>query len=437
MTGRKQLHIGLSLSATWLRGAGWRQPGSRVEELFSSGFYTEMARKAEEAKLDFVFRADSLFVDAARLGADPGFSGPDPTILLASIASRTSHIGLVSTASTTFNAPYVIARQLQSLNWASDGRAGWNVVTALDGERNFGVDTMPDADWRYERAGEFVEIVRRLWASYPADALVMDRKAGRFADTERIAPIHFKGRHFSVEGPLTLPGHPAGRIPLFQAGASNTGREFAASIADAIFAATPAMEAAIELRADLRSRAERLGRAPDAIRLLPGLSLALAPTRKQAYELFREVLQPRDRERAHAFLETVLGIDTRELPQDEPIPLDLLSGVQPGVRSRTHAEMVYRIVTEERPTVTDLVSRPEATGSAHWQIVGAPEDAAREIRAWHDAGAMDGFIALPVQSLDSLDLTVRELVPMLAEMGLFRTEYWGATLADHLGLTDR
>lgn len=434
MSIREKLHIGLSLSPTWLRGEAWRRPDSRVEEMFESAFYAELAQKAEAAHLDFVFRADSLFVDPEGLATAPGFSAPDPTVLLASIAAATSRIGLVTTASTTFNAPYAVARQIQSLNWTSKGRAGWNIVTALDGERNFGLSSMPDAEWRYERAREFTSIVLDLWSGYPADALLLDREAGRFADTARVRRTDHRGPHFSVEGPLTLPAHPTGRIPLFQAGASSSGRDFAASTADAIFAATPDRGAAIALRADLRERAVRFGRPADAIRVMPGLALVLASTLEEARDIHAEFQKPRDRERAYAFAETALGTDIRTLPHDRPVPLELVGPIAPDARSRTHAELLRRIVLEERPAICDLLRRPEITGSAHWQIVGTPDMAVDEIRAWQKAGALDGLIALPGQTLRSLDLFLDEVVPRLAEKGAFRAAYDSDTLAGHLGI---
>lgn len=434
MSIREKLHIGLSLSPTWLRGEAWRRPDSRVEHMFDSAFYTELALKAEAAHLDFVFRADSLYVDPEGLGTAPGFSAPDPTVLLASIAQATRHIGLVTTASTTFNTPYTVARQVQSLNWASKGRAGWNIVTALDGERNFGLASMPDAEWRYERAREFVDIVRDLWSGYPAEALVMDRETGRFADTSRIRRTAHQGQHFSVEGPLTLPAHPSGHLPLFQAGASPTGRDFAARYADAIFAAVPSMDAAISLRTDLRQRAQNLGRSPDAIRVLPGLGLVLAPTVAEARDIHAQFHKLQDRERAYAFAQTALGLDIRELPHNRPVPVDLIGPIAPDARSRTHAELLRRIVIDEQPIITDLLKRPEITGSAHWQVVGTPDMAAETIAQWQRAGALDGVIALPGQTLQSVHLFVDEVVPRLKDQGVFRTAYERETLAGHLGV---
>ncbi|MCL2894373.1 NtaA/DmoA family FMN-dependent monooxygenase [Brenneria tiliae] len=366
MKANRQLCIGLSIAVTWLSGNGWRRADSRVEEIYSADFYLDLARRAENAKLDFLFRPDVMFIDPLRAAQSPSFSSLDPTVLLAAIAGETRRIGLVSTASTTFLPPYLVARQLQSLNWISQGRAGWNVVTALDGNRNFGLDRMSAADERYEKALEFTEVVRRLWQSYPHGALTLDRQKGEYARADRLRPINHRGRFFSVQGPLNVPDPGCGAIPLFQAGASDRGRDFAARIADGVFAATPDIAAGVELRRDLRRRARAHGRHPDAIRLLPGLSLYLGKTRREARELYRE--------------------------------------------------------TQANQT------------TAHWLVVGTVEDALNDIAARAAAGAADGFIALPGGSPASLDLLFDELIPRLAERGLFRRDYSGNTLRQHLGM---
>jgi FMN-dependent oxidoreductase (nitrilotriacetate monooxygenase family) len=429
----RQLHIGLSLSPTWLRGEAWRRPDSHVEDLLDIDFQIKLAQQAERAKLDFIFKPDSLFIDAAGLGTSPGMTSLDPIVMLAAIAQATSHIGLVATASTTFNPPYILARQIQSLHWLSKGRAGWNIVTSLDGERNFGTDTMPSAEWRYERAAEFTDLVRKLWDSYPADALVLDRQTGQFADNSRIGPVHHRGAHFSVDGPMTMPGHPAGAPVLFQAGASPTGREFAASIANGIFASTPDIETSSELRSDLQHRAIAAGRAKDAVKIMPGFGFTLARTRSEARDIAHAFQSQQDIERRYRFIEDSLGVDLRPLPHDAQIPAGLVTTIRPGARSHTHAQLLLRLIRTENPFIKDLLERPETSGSGHWSVIGTPEDAATAIAEWFEAGAMDGIIALP-GSLSSLDLFYEEVVPALVERGLFRQSYSGATLASHMDI---
>lgn len=428
----KKLHIGMSLAPTWLNGEAWRRPDSGVEHLYSSEFYIDLARQAEAAKLDFVFRPDALFLNAAAVEDGPGFASLDPTILLASIARETSRIGLLSTVSTTFYPPYVVARQIQSLNWISNGRAGWNIVTALDGNENFGLASMPSAPERYERAAEFIEVVRLLWASYPHAALKLDRESARYADPSFVQPINHRGTHFSVKGPLNLPACGEKPIPLIQAGASPAGRHFAASVADAVFVSAPDMEAGIEQRKDFRRRAETHGRKADDIRILPGLSLYLAPSREEARDLFAKTHARMDNARKIASIREMTDLDLSEWPNDRPIRPADLPPPPLKVRSRTHSDLLRRVISREALTVGELLMRPEVIGSAHWQVIGTVDDALEQIKDWAASGAMDGFIAVPGGAVSSMQLVLGELVPRLVGEGLFREEYSGATFADHL-----
>lgn len=433
----KPLCIGLSLAVTWLMGNGWRRADSRVEDIYDIGFYAALARRAEAACLDFLFRPDALFLDSQALAQSPGFSSLDPAVLVAALAGETHRIGLVSTAATTFNPPYVVARQLQSLNWMSRGRVGWNVVTALDGNLNFGAAAMPSSAERYRKAHEFVQVVRGLWHSYPRTALRCEREGGVYADPDSVRPLDFDGEFFSVQGPLNLPDPGHGDMPLFQAGASPWGRDFAACIADAVFAATPDLASGQELRQDLRGRALAYGRPADAIRVLPGLSLFLAPTVSQARELYAQTHLAEDMQRKYARVRQLLGVDLSVLDPEQPLQLAMLPAGQaaPG-QGQTHALLMRRLIEREAPSVREFMSRPEVAGSAHWQCVGTPQDAVRAIRERVQAGAADGFIALPGGGWQSLDLFLEEVVPALACAGLFRSQYTGATLRAHLGMPD-
>lgn len=426
------MHIGLSLAPTWLSGDAWRRPDSDIEQIFSSHYYVDIARRAEQAKLDFVFRPDTLFLDAQALPRGPGFSSLDPTILLASIARETTHIGLLTTVSTTFMPPYVIARQIQSLHRLSLGRAGWNIVTALDGNENFGLPNMPSSDDRYARARECTAIVRQLWASYPASAIKIDRQTGVYADPTMVRPIAHQSQQLRVKGPLNIPAWPGAPIPLIQAGASAIGRDFAASIADAVFASTPDIESARELRQDLHRRATGHGRDAADVRVLPGLSLFLAETRDEAADLFLATHSRTDSARKFAYVKELIGLDLTHWPRDRRITSEDLQLAPVGPRSRTHAELLSRLIARSAPTVADLLNRPEVIGSAHWQIIGTAADAVEQIATWFQAGAIDGFIALPGGSVSSLRLFLEAVIPRLADLGLFRRDYRAATFMEHL-----
>lgn len=432
MVTRRKLCIGMSLAPTWLRGEGWRRDDSNIEGLFSSDFALDIARRSEAAHLDFVFRPDTQYLPMEMLEQSFGFTSLDSTLLMASIARETSHIGLVTTISTMLQQPYLVARQVMSLHWLSAGRAGWNIVTAMQGQENFGMEQLPKSEDRYIHAAEFTDVVRRLWDSFPAEALLIDRAAGRYADTSLIRPINHQGKSFRVKGPLNLPARPGPRIPLMQAGASQTGRAFAASVADLVFAPTPDMDAALELRRDLTTQAVAHGRAPSDIRLLPGLGVYLAPTASEAHDLFAASHVRVERAFRIAQVRNLIGLDLSDWPEDRPITAADLPPAQPNPRSKTHSHLLRRLIQREEPRLADLLRRPEVLSAAHWHIIGTVEDAVAEIRRWHAAGAIDGFIIAPGGSVQSAYLALDEMVPRLAEEGLFRKAYTGTTFAEHL-----
>lgn len=416
----ERLHIGFCLSATWLRGQGAAQAGTGRD---LPAWYGELARRAEAACLDFVFKPDALFFHPAMCGGALALDGIDPTLLMAAIAGQTQRIGLVTTLSTTFVPPYVAARQLLSLHWLSQGRAGWNIVTAIDGAANFGAAPMPDADERYRKAAEMTELVRQLWHSYPHAAI---------ATGEGIRAVDHQGAFFQCQGPLNLPAHPAGEPVLLQAGASGTGRAFAASVAQATFAATPDMAAGVELCADLKQRAQQLGRQPSDIRVLPGLYFFLGRTREEARALHRSAHAHLGLEQRLQSLQATVGLDARALAPDARVDASLLPPESAPVRSRTHARLLRDFIARERPTLRELLERPEVVGSAHWVAVGTVDDVVEDIAAWFEARAMDGFVALPGGGESSVDLFFDELVPALVRRGLLRERYGGSTLRDHL-----
>lgn len=433
----RSLCVGLSLATTWLSGSAWQRTDSQVEAHGDVDLYVYLAQQAEAACLDFVFRPDTVFLDPLSQLQGPGTSAMDPTLLLACVARATRHIGVVTTASTSFSEPFHLARTLETLQQISGGRAGWNLVAGLEGRRNFGHREFLPASDRYRQAEECLGVVRALWRSYPHAAVRADRASGVYAqvgvDVNAIHPIHHTGRHFQVEGPLSMPTGRFGRVPVFQAGASADGRAFAARYADAVFAATPTQEAACELRADLRQLAQQAARAASDVRVLPGLSLYLADTRTEAQDLYDQAHAHLGHAQRLAKLETILGTSVTHLPTDRPLgPDDFPTPAQP-VRSRTHDALLRQRINRDRPTLDALLQAPEVLSSAHWQVVGTAADAAEEILTWHRAGAMDGVIALPCGSLNSLHIFLQQVVPLLRAAGVFRSAYAGSRLLDHLG----
>ncbi|MBK5448389.1 NtaA/DmoA family FMN-dependent monooxygenase [Bacillus sp. TH22] len=421
MSTKKQLCIGLCLISR----------KKEQENKFDSGIdeQVELARLAEKAKLDFVFKADYLVTHPDLIARNKGNVILDPTLLFTAIAYATEKIGVVTTASTSFYPPYILARQLQSLNWISNGRVGWNIVTSIDGAENFGETGMPPSEERYAKAAECTDLVRKLWRSHPYEVLKEDN-----ADVirEMVQPIEHRGEHFEVKGPLNVPQHISGEMPLFQAGASESGRNFAASVADAIFAAMPDVESGIELRQDLRRRAEKHGRKQDDIRVLPGLYFFIGDTYEEALEMHRQAHQHLTREKRCALLEMVLGLDVRGIPLESKVTEHMLPSRNQTVRSKTHAELLRNFIIKNEPTVEQILERPEIVGSAHWVAIGTPQDVFKQIIERFEAGALDGFIAIPGGPPKSLDLFFSEVIPLFVRAGVFREEYTGSTLREHL-----
>ncbi len=428
----KTLHIGMTLAATWLSGESWRAADSGVEGILTGDMALNIAKRAEAQHLDFVFCPDTMsLMQGQNKGASPRAS-LDPTLLLSSIARETSHIGLVTTLSTLFLPAYVVARQLQSLHWLSNGRAGWNIVTALQGHENFGLQEMPTSQDRYKQASEFTDVVRALWDSYPAEAYQLDRATGVYSDPNLIHPIDHDGEYMHIAGPLNIAALPGPRIPLIQAGASDHGRQFAASVADLVFASTPDIEAAATLRADLKNRALQQGRTPDCIKLLPGLSLYLAETKEEALDLFESTQADGDRVRKLSIIREMTNLDLTDWPDQKQITKSDLPPAPEQPRSRTHSELLRRMILRDEPTLTELLRRPEVAASGHWQIVGTVANAVEKIAEWRAAEAIDGFIAFPGGNTKSLQLFFDELIPALKETGQFRKSYNGTSFAGHL-----
>lgn len=428
---KAQLHIGMTLAPTWLSGEAWRRPDSGIEGLLELDYYVALARRAEAQHLDFVFRPDTLAMTRAQIDRGVGGAGFDPTLLLAALIQSTRQIGLLTTVSTTFYPPYILARIIQSLHVLSGGRAGWNIVTALEGQQNFSMEAMPAPEERYLRAQEVTDIVQKLWASFPADALLADRGAGRFLDPAQITPIAHRGLYHSVEGPLGVRQVPGARVPLVQAGASEAGRDFAARVADAVFASTPDREAARDLRADLHRRAAAHGRA-HAPRLMPGMSLFLAATRAEARELWQETHAATEAARKIATIAEMTGLDLSNWPSDRPIRAADLPPPPAQLRSRTHAALLRRAIIRDEPLLADLLRAPEVIGSAHWQVIGTVEDALVQICEWQDAGAIDGLILFPGGSVGAVDLALEGLIPALVDIGRFRCGYRAQSFIGHL-----
>lgn len=428
----RQLNLNLFIYPGGHHEAAWRYPGSQPERLSEVSYYTELAQKAEAAKLDAIFFADGPSLpESIRYASRHRL---EPLTLLSAIATVTERIGLIATASTTYFEPYNLARLFASLDHISNGRAGWNIVTtsAANAAQNFGLDHHPVHAERYDRAHEFLDVASRLWDSWEDDAIVADPASGVFVDDTKVHTIDHAGRHFRVRGPLNSPRSPQGRPVYVQAGSSLDGRHFAALHAEAIFTAHQTLPGAQEFYADIKARARGIGRNPDHIKVLPGISPFIAGTEEEAHRLeaeFNDLIQP-----AYSLdqLHRMIGLDLSGHDLDAPFPRHLVdTGGAQGVASRF--QVIIDIVDREKPTLRQLLHRL-AGARGHRVFTGTPEQVADTIEDWFTNGAADGFNVMPPWLPGGIDAFVDGVLPILRKRGLFREDYEGSTLRDHYGL---
>ncbi|MFT4191147.1 MAG: LLM class flavin-dependent oxidoreductase [Comamonas sp.] len=426
----KQLHLNLFIFGCGHHRGAWRHPDSAVERLGDVAWYEELARTAERGCLDAVFFADGHA--AIELGDGPRWF-LEPLTLLAAMARATERIGLVSTVSSTFGTPFHVARQLASLDHISRGRVGWNVVTSMfDAEaRNHGYAAMPPHAERYARAEEMVDAVLALWDSWDDGALVLDRQ-GDFVRPGSVRAIGHHGAHFRVDGPLTVPRPPQGHPVLFQAGASDQGRDLAARRAEAIYAVAYDLPAAQSYYRDIKRRVADAGRTAP-VPVMPGLVTFVGSTEAEARARQRALDELLPAESSLNQLGTFLLQDCSGWDLDAPVPALPPLVEFKGPQGR-YATILRIIETEpERPTVRQLLGRL-AAGGGHCTVVGTPEQIADHIEHWLDHEGADGFNLMPPELPHSLDDFVDHVVPVLQKRGRFRREYLGRTLREHLGL---
>ncbi|HEY1260291.1 MAG TPA: LLM class flavin-dependent oxidoreductase [Stellaceae bacterium] len=430
----RQLHLNLFLHSRGHHEASWRHPAASPLALTDIRYYQDLARRAEAALFDSVFLADQLAL-AEDVGQAPRI-WLEPVTVLAALSVSTSRIGLIATASTTYTEPFNLARQFASIDHISNGRAAWNIVTSwlATAARNYGgAGQISHAD-RYARGEEFMAVVKALWDSWAADAVLDDRARGQYARPERIRPIDHRGDFYRVAGPLNMPRCPQGRPVLVQAGSSDTGRRFAARHADAVFTAYLEKRTAQEFYADLKRLAVAEGRRPEHVLILPGLSAMIGSTEAEARRLARETDDLADPEVGRQRLSGRFGgHDFAHLPLDRPLaPEDFPDpGAVEAARSRT--VVIIDLVRRDRPTLRQLLGYL-AGARGHYVTAGTPEQVADLIEDWFADAAADGFNIMPPLLPAQLDLFAAEVIPLLQRRGLFRTQYAGTTLREHYGL---
>ncbi|QRY43814.1 LLM class flavin-dependent oxidoreductase [Mycolicibacterium boenickei] len=428
----RQLHLNAFLMSTGHHEASWRLPESNPFAATDVNHYAKLARTAERGTFDSLFLADS-----PQLNGDVGrrpLGVLEPLTLLTALVAVTERIGLIATASTSYNSPYNLARRFASLDHVSGGRAGWNIVTTatVDAARNFGLDELPDHTSRYARADEFVQVAQKLWDSWQDDAVVADKAAGVWGDRSKIHPPAHRGEHFSVEGPLNIPRSPQGYPLLVQAGSSEDGKALAARYAEAVFTAQQTFEEARAFYTELKARTIAGGRDPDTIKILPGIVPVIGSTEAEAAAKDRELDEAIVPEYAHRQLASTLRIPLERLELDRELPDDLLpEDAVEGAKSRY--TLIVELARRERLTVRQLIGRLGG-GRGHRTFTGTPEQVADTIEAWFRGGVADGFNIMPPTLPSSLELFVDHVVPILRARGLFRTEYTATTLRGHYGL---
>lgn len=433
MTAARQIHLGVSMIGFGYHLGAWRHPDSPSDSM-SLQHYVSVLQTAERGLFDMGFLADGVGIrfhdePAGALSHAGGSTHFEPLTLLSALAMVTKHVGLVATASTTYNEPYHIARKFSSLDHISGGRAGWNVVTSVTEmeARNFNRDSAPAYDIRYDRAAEFVEVVRGLWDSWEDDAFLRDKESGRYFDPSKAHVLDHEGVHFKVRGPLNTTRSPQGHPVIVQAGASEPGRELAAATADVVYAASTDIDHARAYYASVKDRMDRYERARDSLKIMPGFMAVPGATRTEAedkYAALQELVHPLV---GLGALANYLG-DLSAYPLDGPLPQDV-----PNRRMHSRGQIFLDIARRDGLSIRDLYLSI-AGGNGHYRLVGTPKDIVDEMQAWVEAEAADGFNILPTWLPGGLEDVVDQVVPELQRRGLFRTAYTGRTLRENLGL---
>jgi len=432
---RRQMHLGMSIRGLGYHPAAWRHPDVPADGTLSFEHYRRSALAAERGKCDLVFFADGIGIrerdiprgSLARSGYE--IVELEPMTLLPALAVVTERIGLVTTASTTYNEPFHIARKFATLDLISHGRAGWNVVTSWSEAeaRNFNREQHVDYDTRYLRAAEFVEVVKGLWDSWEEDAFPFDKQSGRFLDPAKMHVLDHKGAFFSVRGPLNVGPLPQGHPIIVQAGASEQGRELAAATADIIYAVHPSQAGAQSFYADLKQRLGKYGRAADDLKILPALRPVVGKTTSEArakFDQLQELLEPLV---GLARLNQTFG-DLSGYPLDGPVPLDKLGPAE----LRSISQQLLDRVRRQNPSIRELYQ--EVAGMGGFCLIGTPSDIADVMQAWFENDACDGFNITPTHLPGGCEDFVQMITPELQRRGLFRREYQGRTLRENLGL---
>lgn len=426
-TASRQMHLGVFVLGTGNHMAGWRMDGAFTSHMELPAMQ-EIARIAERGKFDLVFISDSMVMDPTD---HPSFMCRfEPATLITALAGCTTHVGLGATVSTSFSEPFNVARMFGSIDHISGGRAAWNVVTSSNARAalNFNLDEHIEHELRYERANEFVDVVRGLWDCWDDGAIVADRATGHYIDDGRVRPLNHQGRFFKVRGPINMARAPQGHPVIIQAGGSPSGLDLAARTADVVFSVVQELAPAKAAYADLKGRMAKYGRPPEALAVLPGVMTIIGNSDAEARETLAKLQSWITTSNALTLVTSRIGYDVSGHPLDGPVPPP-----PPRLNSQTFASVLYEMAKREKMTLRDLFNLT-AAARGHWVLCGTPITIADTLEQWFVEGAADGFNMLPAWFPGGFTDFVDRVVPELQRRGLFRREYQGTMLRDHFGL---
>ena len=433
MAQSAKLRLGAFMRPVSIHTASWRYPGAYADANFNFAHYQQFIRTLERGRFDAFFMADHLAVlnmPMAALKRSATVSSFDPLTLLPALAVVTEHIGLVATASTTYNDPYHVARKFASLDHLSGGRAGWNVVTSSNPDEalNFGLEAHMEHDARYRRAREFFDVVTGLWDSWADDAFVRDVDAGIYFDPDKMHVLNHKGEHLSVRGPLNVARPIQGWPVIVQAGSSDAGRQLAAETAEVVFSGASNLGDAQAYYADVKARTRACGRDPEHLKILPGAFVVIGETLAEAQAKKSRLDGLVHADSGIATLSVLLGTDVADMDLDGPLP-----EIPQSNASRTGRQKLVEMAARERMTVRELAQYVGGSFSS-LEIVGTASIVADAMEEWLLERGCDGFNVMFPYLPAGLDDFVEQVVPELQRRGIFRREYEGTTLRENLGL---
>ena len=434
MTTSRQIKLGAFLPGGGQHIAAWRHPDQPTDGATNLEFHKDLALTAERGLFDAYFLADGLAVafGGGIEGGNAKVAEFEPVTLFAALAPLPTHLGFIATASTTYEEPYNTARKFASLDLISGGRAGWNVVTTATeaAAHNFNLDQQLPHATRYRRASEHVEVVKKLWDSFEDDVFLRDRESGRFFDTDKVHAADHQGEHFKVKGPLNVPRSAQGHPVIVQAGQSDDGRGLAAASAEVIFTAHQRLDTAQEFYRDIKARARGLGRNPDHVLIMPGVSPFVGRTEEEARAKYDRLTSLIVEEDGIALLNGLTGgtLDLAGHDLDGPLP-----PAPPTEGMKSRQALIRQIADENGFTIRQLYQWV-ASARGHFTVIGTPVQIVDTLQEWFENEAADGFNILPPWLPTGLTDFVDLVIPELQRRGLFRTAYEGRTLRENLGL---